>query len=362
MNSKSFSLRNRLLIWMLGSITLIWGIASILVWYDAKMELEEMIEKIISNQMGIPKLIHEKEELLEALLWGLIWPLVVGLPILAIVASAVIFWSNKSFIALSDAISKKSINSIEPILLDSAPSELKPVLDELNVLLARLANAVEKEKRFIADAAHELRTPIAAIRAQAEVLGFSPELDPVGIENLIHGCDRASRLINQLLALSRIDSEKAIFEKTKVNLHEISSLVIADQFDQIEAKKQQVELTGSDSIEVLVNRDLFSILLRNLIDNASRYTPVGGRISVNIDDSNAEPIISIQDSGPGIAANIISRLGERFFRGVAGEISPGSGLGWSIIKQISSAQNIKVGLDVSPTLGGLRVSICFGRL
>lgn len=344
---------------MLGSITLIWGVASVLVWYDAKMELEEMIEKIISNQMGIPKLIHEKEELLEALLWGLIWPLVVGLPVLAIVASAVIFWSNKSFTALTEALSNKSLNSIEPIVLDSLPTELKPVLDELNVLLTRLANAVDKEKRFIADAAHELRTPIAAIRAQAEVLGFSPELDPIGIENLIHGCDRASRLINQLLALSRIDSDKAEFIKTEIDIHDLVSLVVADLFERIEEKKQEIELTGASNMNVLTNRDLLAILLRNLIDNASRYTPVGGRIAIEISEDSGTHSLVIEDSGPGITGDVKSRLGERFFRGPSSEFSTGSGLGWSIIKQIASVEKISVSVSTSVNLGGLRVELKF---
>lgn len=359
MSARSFSLRNRLLIWMLGSITVIWGVASAFVWYDAKIELEDMIQKLISNQMGIPRLVHEKEELLEALLWGLIWPLIVGLPALAIVASVVIFWSNKSFTALSEALSKKSINSIEPIVLDAVPSELKLVLDQLNSMLFKLANAVEKEKRFIADAAHELRTPIAAIRAQAEVLGFSPELDPVGIENLIHGCDRASRLINQLLALSRVDSEKADFEKSKVNLHEIASLVIADLYDRIEEKKQEVELIGADSIVVLVNKDLLAILLRNLIDNASRYTPVGGRISIDIRSLMTAPAIIIEDSGPGIGVDLIHRLGERFFRGAASETSMGSGLGWSIVKQIASVEKINISVESPSKFGGLKVILKF---
>ena len=359
MSPKNFSLRNRLLIWVLGSITVIWGIASILVWYDAKMELEEMIEKIISNQMGIPKLIHEKEELLEALLWGLIWPLVVGLPVLAIVASAVIFWSNKSFTALSEALSKKSLNSIEPIALDSLPNELEPVLDELNVLLTRLANAVEKEKRFIADAAHELRTPIAAIRAQAEVLGFSPKLDPIGIENLILGCDRASRLINQLLALSRIDSEKNDFVKAEINLHDLVSVVVADLFDRIEEKKQEIELTGASNVMVLANKDLLAILLRNLIDNASRYTPSGGRITIDIAETFGSPILVVEDSGPGITGEVKSRLGERFFRGPSSELSSGSGLGWSIIKQIASVEKISVFMGASLNLGGLKVELKF---
>ncbi|MBU3602572.1 ATP-binding protein [Polynucleobacter sp. AM-25C3] len=359
MSAQNFSLRNRLLFWVLGSITVIWGIASILVWYDAKMELEEIIEKIISNQMGIPRLIHEKEELLDALLWGLIRPLIMGLPILAIVASVVIFWSNRSFTALSEALSKKSLNSIEPITLDALPIELKPVLDELNALLAKLANAVEKEKRFIADAAHELRTPIAAIRAQAEVLGFSPELDPVGVQNLIDGCDRASRLIGQLLALSRIDSERAEFVQENINLHEITSLVVADVYDRIEEKKQIIELTGSDSVKVLVNKDLLSILLRNLIDNASRYTPNGGRISIDIRILDAAPCIIFEDSGPGIAADILPRLGERFFRGSASEVSTGSGLGWSIIKQIASVERATVSVESSSKFGGLKVVLKF---
>ncbi|OZA12439.1 MAG: hypothetical protein B7Y05_12245 [Polynucleobacter sp. 24-46-87] len=357
MSPKNFSLRNRLLIWVLGSITVTWGIASVLVWYDAKMELEEMIEKIISNQMGIPKLIQEKEELLDSLLWGLIWPLIVGLPLLGIVASAVIFWSNKSFTALSEALSKKSLNSIEPIVLNTLPNELKPVLNELNVLLARLANAVEKEKRFIADAAHELRTPIAAIRAQAEVLGFSPELDPIGIENLIHGCDRASRLINQLLALSRIDSEKTDFVKTEIDLHDLISLVVADLFDRIEEKKQEIELTGASNVKVLANKDLLAILLRNLIDNASRYTPAGGRIAIEILENSGTCILVIEDSGPGIAGDVKSRLGERFFRGPSSELSTGSGLGWSIIKQIASVENISVSVSTSVNLGGLKVEL-----
>ncbi|MFM1805832.1 MAG: hypothetical protein RL212_91 [Pseudomonadota bacterium] len=358
MKSPTFSLRTRLLVWILGSIFLIWTVTALFVWLDAKSELEEIFDKLASNRMSLYKLTHEKEELLRDLLWGLIWPMLVGLPILAIIVSGVIVWSNRSLQKLSAAISDRSVNSLEPIQVDALPKELVPVLGELNTLLMKMGHVLEQEKRFTSDAAHELRTPLAAIRTQAEVLRFDKVLNQDSVNNLIESCDRSSRVIEQLLALARLESATNPFVKTEFNLSEFVRKQIANTYHLVDQKHQTIELLEEGGFHVSANEDLLGILLRNLLDNAIRYSPIKGKIDISINQKHDAVYLTIEDSGPGLSDGEIKRLGERFLRMSSSDTS-GTGLGWSIIKKIADVDGLAVQVNKATELGGLSVTIRF---
>lgn len=358
MSAKGFSLRGRLLFWILGSISVIWVATSIFVWIDAKSEIEELVEKIASNRMTHERLAHEKEEILGGLLRGLIWPLVIGFPVLAIVVSAIIYWTNKSLADLKVAISSRNASSLEEIHVSNLPNEVRFVLDELNTLLRRLDLVLQQEKRFTADAAHELRTPLAAIRTQAEVLKKTKSLDYHAIDNMLESCDRSSRVIDQLLSLAKLDNIDFEDSRKAVNISELVRLALANVYEYAHEKGQQIEFSGDNNLQVFINPDLMGVLLRNLLDNAVRYTANGSKIRASVKNVGGIVNLVVEDSGPGLPEKAHSMLGNRFQRfGIEG--ASGTGLGWSIIKQIAQIESLNVITGTSLELGGLKVTISY---
>ncbi len=356
MSANTFSLRNRLLIMIIGCVTFIWVAASLIIWFDARQELEELFRKIIEKNISIHKIAHEKNEILLDLLWGLIWPLIVGLPILTVIIYGVVYWASSSITQLQEAINERSPNSLEKIQISGLPKEISPLLYELNNLLSKVKTSLEHEKRFTADAAHELRTPLAAIKAQAEVIRLEKVLDPSAFDNLIESCDRAGRLIEQLLALSRVETSVNTFEKDDVDISEFIAQQIAYLYPQIEVKSQVIEFNASGQYQVKANKTLLEILFRNLLDNAIRYSPQKGKINVSLDEKDGHVYLSIEDSGTGLMQDQINKLGVRFQR--LGRVdSYGSGLGWSIIKKSAEVGGIAIQVSNSKKLAGLLVSL-----
>lgn len=358
MSQGSFSLKNRLLIWVLASIALIWVTSTVFVWLDAKHELEEIFHKLVDHQISLTQFNQEKNELLGSLLWGLIWPLMLGLPVLFVVVYGVISWANRSLSQVKQAIFERRADSLDPIKIQGLPNEISPIVDELNDLLGRVKKSIEHERRFTSDAAHELRTPLAAIRAQAEILKIEKQFNFESINNLIESSDRASRLIEQLLALSRVESAHVIFDKDSLNLSEFVKKQIANAYPDIEKKQQKIQFLEDAVCTVRVNEGLLSILLRNLLDNAIRYSPAKGSIDVSVKQKDGKVYLAVEDSGPGLTKQEINDLGIRFKR-MNQLDSFGSGLGWSIIKKIAEVQGLSLQVDQSPELSGLMVTVRF---
>jgi len=175
---------------------------------------------------------------------------------------------------------------------------------------------------------------------------------------LIESCDRASRLIEQLLALSRVETSANNFEKDDINISEFVAQQIAYSYPQVEAKSQIIEFNELGQYQVQVNRTLLEILFRNLLDNAIRYSPQNGKIIVSSSEKDGHVYLSIEDSGAGLTQDQIQQLGVRFQR--LGQVdSYGSGLGWSIIKKISEVQGWSIDISRSESLKGLMVKIIF---
>jgi two-component system sensor histidine kinase QseC len=228
------------------------------------------------------------------------------------------------------------------------------VLAELNGLFGRIAALLESERRFTADAAHELRTPIAAIRAQAQVaLGEGDDaLRAHALRSTLEGCDRATRLVEQLLTLSRLEADASV-AVAPVDLAALACRVAAEVAPRALARQQQLDLQADGPVVLPGNETLLAVLLRNLIDNAVRYSPPGATVSVHVGGSS---LLQVDDSGPGLAEADLARLGERFFR-VPGQDAPGSGLGWSIARRIAAAHGLVLRAGRSAALGGLSVRL-----
>jgi two-component system sensor histidine kinase QseC len=218
---------------------------------------------------------------------------------------------------------------------------------------------MQTERRFTADAAHELRTPIAAIRAQAQVAlseATDNEVRQRALQDTLVGCDRASRVVEQLLTLARVEGPQDVASEP-FRLDQLAQQVLADLTPDALRRGQTLELLAPEPLQVKGQSTLWHILLRNLIDNALRYSPKGATVRIQAQRlESGQMQVTVQDSGPGMSADDLARLGERFFR-VMGTSASGSGLGWSIVQHIAALQHMTVLVGQSADLGGLQVTL-----
>ncbi|MFT3954346.1 MAG: histidine kinase dimerization/phospho-acceptor domain-containing protein [Piscinibacter sp.] len=315
-------------------------------------------------QVYVGEQLDSRESILEGLLAGLVGPMLVALPLMAVL----LWWAVRRGLLplrrLSHAIAAREPRALQPIAPDAAgadlPSEIAPLVDALDGLFARIAELLDSERRFTADAAHELRTPIAAIRAQAQVAQGAGDDDAARAQALaatLAGCDRATRLVEQLLTLARLESSAQASTET-VDLAAVAREVLAELAPGALAKGQSLALEAEGAWPVRGSATLLAVLLRNLADNALRYGGDGVRVRVTLTREGGRTVLCVEDSGPGLNDEQRSRLGERFFR-VLGTAVPGSGLGWSIVRRIAAVHGAEIETARSPALGGLAVRVRF---
>jgi two-component system sensor histidine kinase QseC len=307
--------------------------------------------------------VGEHERSRRSILWAVLrstmWPVAFALPLLALAGWWAVRQGVRPLHALGGTLAARDAGDLLPVQVADAPSEMQPMLDALNALFARIGGLLEGERRFTGDAAHELRTPIAAIRAQAQVaLGAGDEAQRRhALEATLAGCDRATRLVEQLLTLARLEAEGAVLRDC-VDLGQVVQRVVAELAPASLQKQQVLEFDAAPACRVSGDETLLAVLARNLVDNAIRYSPPGARIAVRVEGGSNEIALSVEDSGPGLPAEDLGRLGQRFFR-VTGTEAPGSGLGWSIVQRIAAAHGARAQAQRSPGLGGLAVRLEF---
>ncbi len=254
---------------------------------------------------------------------------------------------------------------------EGLPAELQPLVGEMNGLLSRLDAAWQALQHFTADAAHELRSPLAALRLQVQSLqrAEDPQARRVATERLLAGVDRATRMVEQLLVLARVERDDARPTAfVPVNLAGLASAAVADhQWQAQSAEVDLVMLPCADAAGHTIrgHPEAIAVLIRNLLDNALRATPAGGRIRVQVfpegrgvDGARIRELLMVEDSGPGIPAEQRQRVLDRFYR-AAGAVGHGSGLGLAIVHAIAQQHGARLQLDDSPELGGLRVRVAF---
>ncbi|NVO05227.1 MAG: sensor histidine kinase N-terminal domain-containing protein, partial [Rhodoferax sp.] len=306
-------------------------------------------------------LVAEKMESRQSILWAvmrsLLSPLVAALPLFGLA----LWWSVRQGLApirdLRERLDQRAPQAAEPVSLQGMPRELEPLVHTLNGLLERISRMVQTERRFTADAAHELRTPIAAIRMQAQVAqGAGDEAERShALQTTLAGCDRASHLVDQLLTLARLENAPAS-PAMPVDLGAVVRRVAGELVPAALARQQDIAVQADAVCPVAANEVLLGVLVRNLLDNALRYSPPGARVEVAV-GTNADGVhLQVQDSGPGMADEAIAHLGERFFR-VLGHEQTGSGLGWSIVRRVLDVMGASVQIGRAQALGGLAVSV-----
>ncbi|MGE5667174.1 MAG: ATP-binding protein [Betaproteobacteria bacterium] len=262
--------------------------------------------------------------------------------------------------AMSRAVSKRRPDALAPIGENGLPEELRPLGASLNGLLARLSDALSAQRRFTADAAHELRTPLAALKLQLDLArrNGATQGATASLDDLDAAVDRASHLVEQLLTLARVEPEALAAQKTRCDLVAIAKDAIVARAGLAAQKEIDLGLAHSEPALVEGDDTSLAILLSNLLDNALRCTPVGGRIDVAVRNIDGVPTLTVADNGPGIPAEDRERVFDRFYRGTGNE-EPGSGLGLSIVKRIADAHGASISLDAPTTGTGLIVTVRF---
>lgn len=250
-------------------------------------------------------------------------------------------------------------DDLAPLPTAGLPAEVRPLVGEMNGLLTRLSDAWDALTHFTADAAHELRSPLAALRLQAQSLQRAPDdaTRAIATERLLAGIDRATRLVEQLLALARQEGAGEGAELVSLDLTALARNALADA--EPEAARHAIALTlDAPTAHVVLRADeaALAVLLRNLLGNALRHTPPGGQVRVGVREEASVIDLTVEDSGPGIAPDERARVQDRFYR-VPGTPGHGSGLGLAIVRAIAERHGAALTLDASPTLGGLRVML-----
>ena len=258
-------------------------------------------------------------------------------------------------------LAARDADDLAPVGEQDLPDELRPLVHEFNALLHRFGLAFDAQQRFVADAAHELRSPLAALKLQLQGLRRAEDTEgrDRAMQRLEGGIDRATRLIEQLLVLARQQARQA--EGTAAVALDLVALAqqgVAESVAVAQSRSQDLGLSGLGVAPVRGHADALSLLLRNLIENAIKYTPAGGRIDVSVTPGAAAGTVTlaVEDSGPGIPADERVRVLDRFVR-LPDAPSTGSGLGLAIAQAVAQLHGTALSLDDSPTLGGLRVRL-----
>lgn len=301
-----------------------------------------------------------REELAESVAGHLLHPLYFALPALALLIWLAVGAGLAPLAGIAREVAQRAPDNLAHLDAGSAPREISPLIAALNALFDRLRTSLEQERRFTADAAHELRTPLAAVKTQAQVaLGATGEAERGrALANVVSGTDRAAHLVEQLLVLARLDPQTALPPGQRVDLQALAQQGVAELAPAAAGKGVEVGLAPGETAPVAGDAVLLAVLLRNLLDNAVRYTPPGGEVEVSVKPAAGGVSLAVVDSGPGIPEAERGKVFDRFHR-VLGTGEEGSGLGLSIVRRIADLHRATVVLGEGPGGRGLRVEVTF---
>lgn len=290
---------------------------------------------------------------------------VLPMALIAPLLMAALWWIiNRSLVPLERTrrqVAARAANDLSPLPDAGLPDEVQPLVQEINLLFARLHEAFDSQRAFVANAAHELRSPLTALKLQAQVLGRTadPQAQQQAVARLNQGVDRAIRLMQQLLVLARHESGSPASQvRQRLDLQSLIEQAVRELEPQALARATRLAAEPGPPVWIDGDADGLLILLRNLLENAVKYTPPEGTVRVQLAMHDGSPRLIVEDSGPGIAADQRERMFGRFVRGPVGD-ETGSGLGLSIARAIALRHGAALTLGDSRRLGGLQVCVQF---
>jgi two-component system OmpR family sensor kinase/two-component system sensor histidine kinase QseC len=293
-------------------------------------------------------------------------PILALIPILAVAIGWSVNISLRPVKRLAAEVKRRDADALEPVAESGLPFEVSPLVESINALLARLRSAFDAQRAFVSDAAHELRSPLTALKLQLQLLRRSNNEASrnEAIEALSAGIERATHLVSQLLTLARAEPGGPQEPLKPVDLAEAARQGVADVVPLAEAKSIHLALEAQANCIVDGDASALRILVRNLVDNAVRYTPAGGRVELTVTEDEEQILLTVDDSGPGILAPERERVFDRFYRHAGNEQGAGeetgSGLGLAIVRSIAQRHAASVHL-MDSALGGLRAAVLFVR-
>ncbi|MDO8908573.1 MAG: ATP-binding protein [Pseudohongiella sp.] len=298
-------------------------------------------------------------------------PSVLAVPIAGLLIWLIVGVGLRPIQILAAVVRARETSDLRPVELHDVPRELTPLTQSTNELLMRLALAFDREKRFAADAAHELRTPISILKVQLhnilhdlhekKTAREDHDKSAESLREIGEGIDRLAKLIEQILILNRTSPDQYMQSFSRMDLLVLARDVVSSEFEQILARDQVFSLTGESAI-IVGDVTALRSLVQNLLINASKYTPVGGQISLSVTNEQNLVVLRFEDSGPGIPECEYSRVFDRFYRLGGDHHDPsvsGSGLGLAIVKHIAEMHEADIQFSRSASLGGLCVTVSF---
>ena len=317
--------------------------------------------KEIKVYIQVAETLNKRKRIREQILVWILLP-----QFILLVVAGILFWLGikralNPLWAVNDALAKRSYRDLEPIKLDDIPREITRLVDSVNGLMAKLNHTIHAQNRFLADAAHQLRTPLAGTRAQLELANQSQNLPDIKkrLQKISTSTERLIHLINQLLILAKNQSE-AIHQINFEPIDLVSFInIVAAEFDLDKAAKNiTLSFVGSGK-KIIISGERSGLynLIYNLIDNAIRYTPHGGNVSLDVSVKDKEAFLIVKDNGIGVPKNEHNLIFDRFYRGNQ-TTEFGTGLGLAIVKEITALHNATIAID-SDVSEGTKITVTF---
>jgi two-component system sensor histidine kinase QseC len=286
---------------------------------------------------------------------GVVTPALVALPLTGLLIWLFVSMGCRSLQRVATQVRARTPEHLDPVDLSSVPREIAAMVESINLLMERLRRAMDREKRFTADAAHELRTPLAGIKLHTQNLAAARNETErqASTDGLLKGIERSERLVSQMLELARMDDTLPATRRQQLSLPQLAQREIAKLSEAQPAYAARLSLSADIMLSLSGDEFLLGLLLRNLLENALRYS--GGAVEVHIYAPNGVVQLEVIDHGAGIAADARQRVFGRFHREM-GHAESGSGLGLSIVQRIAELHGASVALDQTPG-GGLTVRV-----
>jgi two-component system, OmpR family, sensor histidine kinase QseC len=290
-------------------------------------------------------------------------PLIAGIPLLLLLLALVARFALRPLAELARRIEGRQPDSLAPVALPRSTAETVPLVEALNGLLHRVRSALERERRFTADAAHELRTPLSALKVHAQnaARAGSDEERQASLRLMLAGLERSIRLADQMLTYSRAAAAQVPLTADIVPLRELVEEALEDILPRVKQRRQRVTLSSDPPVSDLPvrgERDKLAALVRNLLDNAVSYAPEGSTVHVELRAGGARTTLAVLDEGPGIPPQLRERVFESYYR-IPGTPGDGSGLGLAIVREIALHHGATVEIGETGAGRGIRVTVDF---